>query len=116
MDQCVAGLSAISLFLHEQAGSRLAASREREIRLRRDLRSLRRLQEMRPFDSELEEQMAVARQEIREVEESCHDYFFHMQATQWSQVGDRVTGEFFELAGPRHRRAGSSSLKNQMVH
>ena len=38
--------------------------------------------------------MVVARQEIGEVEESRHDFFFHMQAAQWSQVGDRVTEEF----------------------
>ena len=61
VDQCVAGLGSISHFLHEQARSHLEASREREIRLWRGLRSLQRLQEMRPFDSELEEQMAVAR-------------------------------------------------------
>ena len=66
---------------------------------------------MRPLDSELEEQMAVVRQEIPELEESCYHYFFHMQEAQWSQVGDRVTGEFFELAGPRHRRAGVEQLK-----
>ena len=34
-----------------------------------------------------------------------------MQAAQWSQVGDCVTGVFFELAGSRHRRAGVKQLK-----
>ena len=115
LDQCVIGLSGINLFLHEQAKIRLAASWEREIRLQRGLRSLQRLQEMRPLDGELEEQMAIARQEIREVEESRHDFFFHMQAAQWSQVGDRVIGEFLSWLGRGTAVLGYSSSRSQTV-
>ena len=29
----------------------------------------------------------------------------------WTQLGDRVTGEFFEITGPKHRRVGVKHLK-----
>ena len=59
----------------------------------------------------MEEQISRARQEIREVEECRHAFFFHSQASQWTQLGDRVTGEFFEISGPKHRRVGVKHLK-----
>ena len=111
VEQCVLGLRGISLFLHATARRRLEESRERERRLRRGLRSIQHLQELRPHDAELEEQLSLARQEIREVEEHRHDFFFHSQAAQWTQVGDRVTGGFFEVVGLRHHRAGVRQLK-----
>ena len=55
----------------------------------------------------------MARQEIREVEEHRHEFFFHSQAAQWTQIGERVTGEFLEVAGPRHHRARVRQLKKQ---
>ena len=112
VEQCVLWLRGISLFLHATARRHLEESREQERRLRRGLRSIQHLQELRLHDAELEEKLSLARQEIREVEEHRHDFFFHSQAAQWwTQVGDRVTGEFFEVVGPRHRRAGVRQLK-----
>ena len=70
--------------------------------------------EKRPYDVELEEQMRHAKQEIREVEERRHEFFFHSQVAQWTQIGDRVTGEFFEVAGPQHHHAGADNSKNWM--
>ena len=45
------------------------------------------------------------------MEEHRHEFFFHSQAAQWTQIGDKVTGEFFEVAGPRHHRVGFRQLK-----
>ena len=45
------------------------------------------------------------------MEERRHEFFYHSQATQWTQIGDKVTGKFFEVAGPRHHCAGVRQLK-----
>ena len=45
------------------------------------------------------------------MEDRRHEFFYHSQAAQWTQTGDRVFGEFFEVAGPRHQRAGVWQLK-----
>ena len=84
MEQCVLGLRDISLFLHAMARRQLEESRERKRRLRRGLWSIQNLQELRPHDGELEEQLSLARQEIREVEEHRHNFSFHSQAAQWT--------------------------------
>ena len=65
VEQCVLGLRGISLYLHEMARSRLEECRERERQLRRGLQSIQHLQEQRPQDAELEEQLSMTRQEIR---------------------------------------------------
>ena len=83
-EQCAKGLRGISCFLHEKAKCRLEELRERERRLRRGLCALQRIQERSPQDSEVEEQISRARQEIREVEEGRHAFFFHSQASQWT--------------------------------
>ena len=46
------------------------------------------------------------------MEESCHAFFFHSEASHWTQLGDWVTGEFFEINGPKHCRVGVKHLKN----
>ena len=69
VEQCVLGLRGISLCLHETARSRLEECRERERQLRIGLQSIKHLQEQRPHDMELEEQLSLARQEIREMSE-----------------------------------------------
>ena len=56
-------------------------------------------------------QLAQAQQELRETEERRHDFLFHRHAAQWTQVGDRVSGEFFSIMGPRHSRAGVRRLR-----
>ena len=45
------------------------------------------------------------------MEKRRHAFFFHNQASQWTQLGDRVIGEFFEIIGPKHRRVGVKHLK-----
>ena len=45
------------------------------------------------------------------MEERRHAFFFHSQAAQWTQLGDRVIGEFFEITGPKHRRVGVHHFK-----
>ena len=56
-------------------------------------------------------QLAQAQQELRETEERRHDFLFHRHAAQWTQVGDRVLGEFLSIMGPRHSRAGVCRLR-----
>ena len=55
-------------------------------------------------------QLAQVQQELHEIEERRHDFLFHRQAAQWTQVGDRVTREFFLITGPRHSRARARQL------
>ena len=51
-----------------------------------------------------------AQQELCMIEERRHEFLYHRQAAHWSQVGDRVTGEFFRMNGPRHSREGVHKL------
>ena len=50
---------------------------------------------------------------MREIEESRHEFYYHQQASQWTQLGDRVTREFFAINGPRHSCVGIRQLKRQ---
>ena len=47
------------------------------------------------------------------VEERRHEFSFHRQASHWTQVGDRVSGDFFAVSGPRHSRTGVRRLRRQ---
>ena len=105
------GLERISSFLREEARLRLARLREDERRLHRGVASLQRLLERSPDSEWAGTQLAQAQQELREIEERRHDFLFHRQASQWTQVGGRVTREFFSITGPRHSRAGVRRLR-----
>ena len=48
---------------------------------------------------------------MRETKERRSAFLFHRQAAQWTQVGDRVPGEFFSVTGPRHSRSGIRRLR-----
>ena len=85
--------------------TRLGEIRERERRLRRSLASLQHMQEQRPTCEWTETQVRQARHEVREIEEARHEFYYHRQASQWTQLGDRVTREFFAINGPRLFRA-----------
>ena len=51
-----------------------------------------------------------AQQELRELEDRRSEYVYHRQSAQWTQVGDRVTGEFFAATRPCHSRSGIRQL------
>ena len=98
----VTGLSQISTFFREESCRRFSQTRETERCLHRSVASLEKLLES-SLDSEwVGTQLAQACQELRETLERRHDFLFHRQAAQWTQVGDRVTGDFFSITGPRH--------------
>ena len=112
-EQCAHGITALSYFMHETARARLEEARERERRLRRSLATLQRLQEQQPSCEWVETQLSQARREVIEIEEARHEFYFHRQASQWTQLGDRVTGEFFAITGSRHSRARVRQLRRQ---
>ena len=100
------GLVDQSMQFREEAGRRLAAAREQERRLHRSVAALQRQLERHPDSQWVGTQLDQARQELRVVEERRHEFSFHRQAAHWTQVGDRVTGDFFSVTGPRHSRTG----------
>ena len=53
--------------------------------------------------------LETARRELQQIEERRYDYTFHRQATQWTQVGDWVIGEFFSDL-PERGFAGYTAL------
>ena len=55
--------------------------------------------------------MGAAQLELQLVKERRYDFTFHRQAAKWSQVGDRVTEEFFRITGPRPSRVGIRRLR-----
>ena len=105
------GIRELSVLFREEARQRAEQLREAERSLRRGLASLQRQQETHPKSAWVETQMAQARQELREVEERRHDFSYNRQASHWTQVGDRVSAEFFDITGPRHARARIRSLR-----
>ena len=108
---CADGLLRISDLLRDEATSRLCLIRESERALRRGVSSIQRQLERRPDSEWLGTQLAQARQELRDIEDRRYEFLFHRRATQWSQVGDRVTGEFFRITGPRFAREGVRGLR-----
>ena len=107
----VLGLGQICTLFREEAAARLAQTREAERRLHRSIASLQRLLESSPDSDWIGTQLAQAQQELRETEERRYAFLFHRQAAQWTQVGDRVSGEFFSITGPRHSRSGIRRLR-----
>eukprot|EP00250_Pteridium_aquilinum_P022375 c25362_g1_i1 orf=3-2321(-) len=105
------GLISISTMLRRTARERQAQRDEDARRLRRGLASLQSLQETSPESLDIEHQIGQARAELREIEERRHDYIYHRSASHWTQVGDRVTADFFEITGPRHTRSGIRRLR-----
>ena len=57
-------------------------------------------------------QLIQAQQELRVAEERRHEFLFHRQAAHWTQVGDRISREFFLITGPRHSGEGVRSLRH----
>ncbi|RYA44469.1 hypothetical protein DD606_25180, partial [Enterobacter cloacae complex sp. GF14B] len=110
-DRVASGLAQISCFFLQESLARRAAAREAEQRLRRGIALLQRMQEQHPDSPWLEEQLQQARQELASTEERRHEFAFHRQASKWTQVGDRVTGAFFEAVGPRPSHAKVSQLR-----
>ena len=103
----------ISSFLWGEAASRLSSTREAERALHRSVSSIQRQLERRPDNEWLGTQLAQARQELRDTENRRYEFFFHRRTAQWTQVGDRVTGEFFRTTGPRFSREGVRGLRRQ---
>ena len=94
------GLQQVSTFLRDEASRRLAEAREVERRLHCSVASLQRQVEQYPLSEWATSQLIQAQQELRAVEERRHEFLFHRQATHWTQVGDRVSREFFLITGP----------------
>ena len=67
---------------------------------------MQRILESHPDSEWASTQLIQAQQELREVEDRRSEYVYHRQSAQWTQVGDRVTGEFFAATRPRHSRSG----------
>ena len=108
---CADGLEAVSLLLRGEATRRLAEARETERRLHRSVATLMRQLERQPASEWVGSQLLQAQQELRVVQDIRSEFVFHRQASHWSQVGDRVTGEFFRITGPRHSREGVIHLR-----
>ena len=105
------GLQQISSFLLSKAEDRLRQARETERDLHRGIASIQRQLERHPESEWLGSQLAQAQQELRDVEDRRYEFSFHRQAASWTQVGDRVTGDFFRITGPRHSREGVRRLR-----
>ena len=104
-------LLGLSSAFRDESQRRLEEARETARRLRRSVAALQRQQEMHPDSAWVETQLMQARQELRETEERRHEFSYHRQAAHWTQVGDRVTGDFFDTTGPRHARTGVRRLR-----
>ena len=79
--------------------------------LHRGVASLQRILESHPDSEWASTQLIQAQQELREVEDRSSEYVYQRQATQWTQVGNRVTGEFFVATRPRHSWNGIRQLR-----
>ena len=97
--------------MRDEASKRLAEAREVERRLHCSVASLERQVEQYPSSKWAGSQLIQAQQELRAVEERRHEFLFHRQAAHWTQVGDRVSREFFWITCPRHSGEGSRSLQ-----
>lgn len=105
------GLARLSEQFRGVAKERLATAREAERRLHRSIASLQCHLETHPDSEWVGLQLEQAQQELRLIEERRHEFSYHRQALQWTQLGDKVSGEFFALTSPRHSRTGVRRLQ-----
>ena len=105
------GIQQISSLLLSEAEDRLRRARETERDLHRGIASIQRQLERHPDSEWLGSQLAQAQQELWDVEDWRYKFSYHRQAASWTQVGDRVTGDFFWITGPCHSREGVRRLR-----
>ena len=85
-----------------QVNSALLSFCEIEQCLHQGVASLQHILEGHPNSKWAGTQLVQAQQELQEVEDWRLEFVYHRQTSQWTQVGDRVTGEFFAATRPRH--------------
>ena len=86
---------------------------KKEKALRYSLASLQRLQEQNPACSWTKSRLQQGRREIQEMDQSRVDFINKERASEWINVGDRVTKQFFNIVQPRFRRLPIQALREE---
>ena len=95
-------IEALSNFFQEIAIKDKEKLKEKELALRRNLKSLQKLQERFPYCTWTAQKLGEARKQLQQVQDKRSALRFHSQASRWAQFGDRVNGDFFKAKGPRN--------------
>ena len=74
----------------------------KEKQSRTSLLSLQRLHECYPHCTWIAEKLGSAKQELVLLLEKREKFQYHHRATNWTQMGDKCTSEFFQAIRPNH--------------
>jgi hypothetical protein len=100
-----------SEFFMGAAKKEINIMRKKEWEVWRALISLQRMQEKRLHCQWKMSKLKDMTQDLRKLQDLRAEFRFHKLASHWTQVGDKVTKEFFKTTRPKHRSVQLKQLE-----